>query len=78
MAQNENTGARRSEGMGWSFAAALGLVAAAFFFDRIAAPDHAAQTGRKLLPVASDVHLRLGTTLGAREKNADRAQSAIP
>ncbi|WP_247431468.1 YihY/virulence factor BrkB family protein [Bradyrhizobium sp. 44] len=46
MALNQKTPAR-SDGIGWSLAGALGLAAAAFFFDRIVPPDHVARSGKE-------------------------------
>ncbi|WP_028146136.1 YihY/virulence factor BrkB family protein [Bradyrhizobium japonicum] len=40
MAHTQKTDVLRNDGIGWSLAGALGLVAVAFLLDRIATPDH--------------------------------------
>ncbi|WP_271593319.1 hypothetical protein [Bradyrhizobium sp. CCBAU 65884] len=47
MAHNEKTVARRSDGIGWSLAGALGLAAVAFLFERTVAPDQADRSERE-------------------------------
>ena len=64
MAENGKTRARRADGGGWSFAAALGLFVVAFMWDRLARPiTSRGQKGVRLSPGNRGRAERLGRGL---------------
>lgn len=70
MALNQKTPAR-SDGIGWSLAGALGLAAAAFFFDRIVPPDHVTRSGKNREEERNASPAKMATDEGDRGRQAN-------
>jgi membrane protein len=76
MAENEKTGVRRRDGGGWGFAAALGLLAVAFVWDRLVPADQIARPGKgKAFPKEREAE-RNASAVGLATEGGDRGRRA--
>lgn len=76
MAKTTMSDARRTNGTGWSLAAALGLVAVAFLWDRLSPPGKATRRDNHEALPRKDAPDRDASAIGLATEGADRGREA--